>query len=1399
MATDRRFALPSFEESQQLRQAEDIVHGNLVNMEITELLAELRVRYGKLSGLEKSLFKLRAVLLAMRERRVCAAPLAAAAGAQKSAVKDGTSTAEAIRIPGNTTLYRDNTKVSAKQDTSVPLFRTVEMDFAPPAAVELAGSFLLRSVCRPRCTIDIVVEMPAECFLPKDILDHRYADKRLLYLSVLAKGLEESGNGQFSDVSIVGFREGDENSKAVLLVKPRSSYEVSQLMNKKKRKGKRKSKSTGKSTDAEETSKYNRHERAFSFRIIPCLHKSTFDSRKLGPTFGNLRKHRSSATERLPTPRYNCSILEDMYILRHLRGLYRVAKGDDHLPPCPSFLDACILLKAWARRRGMLDAPDTFNGFLLSVLLAQLVNSRVVNRNANPRQMFSSFMSYVSQHDFGRSGMILDFMSNKSDGEFQSSSDSDSSFESDASDDDRVSPLSNSMTSKYLNKQGGVLEKKNMVSEQLSAHDVVMIDPGTGLNVASRVSLNAYRELRHQAGLASSYLGKDTGGAMDTFDPLFLMGSEDSSQVFTRLTSPRGSSMSSFWHRFDQYAIVYPRKTLLKNVVARASWNSTNTLQHISDIVERALGDRSKLVRVVWDSRVSISSMNGKKKEAAGSMLRPAVVGVLLDPQKMGRLLDRGPHADDNDAATKFRTFWGEKSELRRFRDGSILEATFWGEKLSPLTGKKFKRAAHQIPGDIMEFAILRHVHAAKRCCVLGQSQVDRWLDLPKELVPAPVVSSSKKKRKRSTREEVGMDETGVDARVHAVQAALTSLSAGLHAISDRLPLSFDSLQCTHSAANYTQPYQSTFNPRECYQSERKSRFTQYPISVVLTFESSSRWPDDLVAIQHVKAALLAEIAKQLRHPKADSTVREKCAGANMACVENVVGDCGGTKVLDVIYDHHLFRLEVFCPRELDLVRMAARGEPIIVSGRRKIIQVEVHDRINYTTGKLIELKGPRARQMLRDIRGRTIVRPAHHAAMHALHMYNTSFGPAVRLVKKWLHRMMLSQAFLPEAVELLVASLYCEPNCRPFVPPASATTAFLRFLRLISTFDWERDALCVDPTKFSQSYKGFLNNKDGGRGEEEDEVDSREVQLAKIDAAARVRAEKSFENARKGGKIAQSSPPMFLVSHLDEDRSMTKDSERQAEKDRVSNANVGSSVVMKRQDRDTGKQAAEWCPSFTSINQPSSLELKRTVALAQHAREVLIRKPEDLETWADIFSSPPKEDYDAVLVLNTEWLHKIGEGTAVEVHGTGPSAPNKRNKSPMKRGRLLAPKGSSKFVNLNKAGIMQNTTTSGALEDIIVGFSPLGALMEKLQSAFSHLAQFFVDEQTGEYIGVVFRDGLFSTTSPFTAAGSRFAVPQKTGVRMVDISYDRDVMLKEMRAIGGDLVLTVNDNARNE
>jgi hypothetical protein len=58
--------------------------------------------------------------------------------------------------------------------------------------VKVIGSFLLRTMALPRATVDLGVEMPAACFTDRDFKNYVYADKRALYLGVLAKKLAES-------------------------------------------------------------------------------------------------------------------------------------------------------------------------------------------------------------------------------------------------------------------------------------------------------------------------------------------------------------------------------------------------------------------------------------------------------------------------------------------------------------------------------------------------------------------------------------------------------------------------------------------------------------------------------------------------------------------------------------------------------------------------------------------------------------------------------------------------------------------------------------------------------------------------------------------------------------------------------------------------------------------------------------------------------------------------------------------------------------------------------------------------------------------------------------------------------------------------------------------------------
>jgi len=55
-------------------------------------------------------------------------------------------------------------------------------------------------------------------------------------------------------------------------------------------------------------------------------------------------------------------------------------------------------------------------------------------------------------------------------------------------------------------------------------------------------------------------------------------------------------------------------------------------------------------------------------------------LGLILQPEHAYEVLNKGPAAnEDPEGAAEFRRFWGEKSNLRRFQDGSITEAVVWG------------------------------------------------------------------------------------------------------------------------------------------------------------------------------------------------------------------------------------------------------------------------------------------------------------------------------------------------------------------------------------------------------------------------------------------------------------------------------------------------------------------------------------------------------------------------------------------------------------------------------------------------------------------------------------------------------------------------------------------------
>lgn len=84
-------------------------------------------------------------------------------------------------------------------------------------------------------------------------------------------------------------------------------------------------------------------------------------------------------------------------------------------------------------------------------------------------------------------------------------------------------------------------------------------------------------------------------------------------------------------------------------------------------------------------------------------------IGLVVDPTFAGQLVDKGPPAEDAAAARRFRDFWGDKSELRRY--GKRLSSLFCD--LDP------RETCASFDGWLLySFLSPTHVHAG--CCCLA-------------------------------------------------------------------------------------------------------------------------------------------------------------------------------------------------------------------------------------------------------------------------------------------------------------------------------------------------------------------------------------------------------------------------------------------------------------------------------------------------------------------------------------------------------------------------------------------------------------------------------------------------------------------------------------------------------
>ncbi|WFC98876.1 U3 snoRNP protein [Malassezia yamatoensis] len=720
----------------------------------------------------------------------------------------------------------------------------------------------------------------------------------------------------------------------------------------------------------------NASKKVFSqFKAVIRIHAAhsmgTFPLGRLAPNRNSLRGAALNASEGAhlaPTPRYNSDLASDALRMPHLLLLHSTSEK------CAGFVEACQLLKTWASQRGfgsvlspvsastkapkrLMVAGSENTRFFLTMLLTHLLHGNEPSSGLRGRTLHSE----RSKLSFGYSSYqlmrgVLDFLAKH--------------------------PWSEKPVFMRSHASFGLSSHAELIPPTTySVCRRVFVDPSGCLNLLAGWP-DASLDLLQQEAAQTLHMLNDT--ETDSFRTLFL--------------TPRISPVD----RFDEAGVAtvsVPKTSDLVRVLD-ASNSRAFAIEHFINIGAKALGSRAWYIGVCYQARASTWALD----ESQPTVSRRVEFGLRLNNEHAWRQVEHGPSPEDSVACTAFRAFWGNVAELRRFRDGRVVESVVW--PVANLT----QRAA--LPRRVLQHAWQKHA------CITSVSKLkfvnavfDHLLEIPADLASRAYIKPP---------QEVGFQ---------AVQGAYDALVKQLRAMDD-LPLSVIGVQPVAAALRSMSPYAPGALKLAELGNEVPDCASYLPVhSMILTMESSGRWPDDLAAIQEMKTALYERMA---------AVLAPKMPGATLC----------------VVYDRDAHNGETIQDQTSLYITVPA--------GFAFACRIH-HDREKHLLERVIRsssgIAKHRAEQALSRWNTRFVHQPKHHAALQAVQNQHPSLGGCVRMTERWIAAQMLSTQVPWEAVELLTAAVYTSSE---YVPPTTSVAGFFRVLSLLRDWDHRENLLLV-------------------------------------------------------------------------------------------------------------------------------------------------------------------------------------------------------------------------------------------------------------------------------------------------------------------------------------------------
>lgn len=375
----------------------------------------------------------------------------------------------------------------------------------------------------------------------------------------------------------------------------------------------------------------------------------------------------------------------------------------------------------------------------------------------------------------------------------------------------------------------------------------MLFDGKRGMNILFKVTPWSYATLTHEAGITLKLLNDPH---LDQFDACFITKVDDIMQRFDCV--------------MEIHATRLPRTI---SQMADALNDETYFCQRVHEVLSKGLGDRITLLHM--QTSPTFPQDTTAPQNLVGD-LRQVQVGILLDPENVSRAVDRGPYAEDKVAAAEFRMFWGEKAELRRFKDGSIRESLTWAASNPMVNALK----------QIVLYVVQRH---------LGKDVVDSIKFVGESydrLLPGQKGASN-----------------NPSTLFQPVMTAFEGLEKDVRAL-EGLPLQIRQIAAADAQLRYSSQSIPALHPFPGRMS---------PASINVQFEGSARWPDDIRAVQMTKIALLLKMGELLE--ESINGLRARLGLEN--CDQKLLN----IAFLDVHYPSGaFFRLRIYQERELNLL-----------------------------------------------------------------------------------------------------------------------------------------------------------------------------------------------------------------------------------------------------------------------------------------------------------------------------------------------------------------------------------------------------------------------------------------------------------------------------------------------